>query len=122
MTALYTVIDRLTVSSDGVKWMGLTHENLLYACTSRQVTMWNLNHFVHFFGLSRSRVSHLGLQSGVKKSTRLLTVGEDSWYGSTQLPEIEGRARERERERGGWKMGESGERREERGERGEAIN
>lgn len=71
---------RITVSSEGIQWMGLTHENLLWACTSTQVTMWNLNHFVDFFSISRTRMHKLCLQSANNKSTRLLAVGDDSWY------------------------------------------
>ena len=59
--------------------MGLTHENILWACTARQITMWNLNHFVDFFALSRSKIDKLCLQSAAKKSSRLMAVGDDSW-------------------------------------------
>ncbi|XP_067931455.1 uncharacterized protein [Watersipora subatra] len=76
LNTLYSI----TVSSEGVRWMGLTHENIMWACTSRQVTMWNLNHFIDFLSLSRARVDKLSRHSAPLKSTRLLTIGDDSWW------------------------------------------
>jgi len=59
--------------------MGLTHENLLYACTDRELSMWNLNHFINLFGLSRGSLREMSLFSADNKTTRLMTLGEDSW-------------------------------------------
>ncbi|CAH1782794.1 unnamed protein product [Owenia fusiformis] len=68
----------LTVSSDGVLWMGLTDENLLYLSTLRNITLWSVNNVTQFWAMARNKVNSLSLVSGEDKSTRVLAIGEDS--------------------------------------------
>ncbi|XP_053378340.1 uncharacterized protein LOC123529192 isoform X8 [Mercenaria mercenaria] len=74
MDLLYMIV----VSADGVMWMGLTDDKLLYISTCRNITLWHLNNFFTFWSLARNQVSSLSLASCQEKTTRVLAVGEDS--------------------------------------------
>lgn len=68
----------LVVSASGLLWMGLTDDNLLYISTAHNITLWNLNHFIHFWSLTRSQVNCLQLEGCPGKTKRVFAVGEDS--------------------------------------------
>ena len=68
----------LVVSASGLLWMGLTDDNLLYISTARSLTLWHLNHFIHFWSLTRNQVTRLQLEGCSGKTQRVLAVGEDS--------------------------------------------
>ena len=72
------VFFRLVVSTDGVLWMGLTDDKLLYISTCRNITLWHLNNFYSLWGLARNPVSQLSLAAFEGKTTRLVATGEDS--------------------------------------------
>ncbi|XP_025106269.1 uncharacterized protein LOC112571485 isoform X6 [Pomacea canaliculata] len=72
------VFYNLVVSASGLLWMGLTDDNLLYISTAHNITLWNLNHFIHFWSLTRSQVNCLQLEGCPGKTKRVLAVGEDS--------------------------------------------
>uniref|UniRef100_A0A2C9M1A3 Uncharacterized protein n=2 Tax=Biomphalaria glabrata TaxID=6526 RepID=A0A2C9M1A3_BIOGL len=74
MECLYSLV----VSVEGVLWMGQTDDNLLYLCTPRTLTLWNINYYTQFWALARSPVTHMSLHGSKNKSTRLLVVSEDS--------------------------------------------
>ena len=74
----WIALSRIVVSADGVIWMGLTDDKLLYLSTCRNITLWHLNHFYSFWGLARNQVSSLSTHSCEEKSTRVLAVGIDS--------------------------------------------
>ena len=66
------------VSTEGVLWMGLTDDRLLYMATIHTVSLWSLNNVTFFWALARSRINQLSLVHGEGKSTRVLAVGGDS--------------------------------------------
>ncbi|XP_046571416.1 uncharacterized protein LOC124279617 [Haliotis rubra] len=74
MDALYSLV----VSSDGVLWMGLTDDNLLYISTARNISIWSLNYFYQFWSLARNELSNLSLVGCKGKTTRIVALGEDS--------------------------------------------
>ncbi|XP_076448164.1 uncharacterized protein LOC143284909 isoform X2 [Babylonia areolata] len=74
MDAIYSVV----VSSNGLLWMGLTDDHVLYISTARSLTLWHLNHFLHFWSLTRNQVTRLQLEGCPGKTQRVLAVGEDS--------------------------------------------
>ncbi|XP_048253112.1 uncharacterized protein LOC124133882 isoform X3 [Haliotis rufescens] len=74
MDALYSLV----VSSDGVLWMGLTDDNLLYISTARNISIWSLNYFFQFWSLARNELSNLSLVGCKGKTTRIVALGEDS--------------------------------------------
>ncbi|KAK2182785.1 hypothetical protein NP493_336g03008 [Ridgeia piscesae] len=71
---LYSVV----VSSDGIKWMGLMDDNLLYLSTLRELTVWSLNHVTDFWALTRCHIKQLSLAHSVGKSTCVTALGDDS--------------------------------------------
>ncbi|XP_021350983.1 uncharacterized protein LOC110448841 isoform X2 [Mizuhopecten yessoensis] len=72
------LVYNITVSSDGVLWMGLTDDNILYVSTCRNITLWSLNQFYSFWALSRNRVTRLSLSGHESKTTRVVSLGDDS--------------------------------------------
>ncbi|XP_064607096.1 uncharacterized protein LOC135471707 [Liolophura sinensis] len=78
MDVLYSHV----VSGDGVLWMGLTDDKLLYLSTVSSLTLWSLNNVYSFWGLARNKVSQLCLARGPEKTTRVMAVGDD---GSVRL-------------------------------------
>ncbi|XP_060076269.1 uncharacterized protein LOC132555908 [Ylistrum balloti] len=72
------LVYNITVSSDGVLWMGLTDDNILYVSTCRNITLWSLNQFYSFWALSRNRVTRLSLSGHEGKTTRVVSLGDDS--------------------------------------------
>ena len=58
--------------------MGLTNGNLLYVSSTQDVSLWNLNHFLHFWSLSGNQVTHLKLEGYRGKSWRVVALGDDS--------------------------------------------
>ncbi|KAH3816567.1 hypothetical protein DPMN_118085, partial [Dreissena polymorpha] len=74
MDLLYMIV----VSADGVLWMGLTDDKMLYVSTCRNITLWHLNKFYSFWSLARSQVTNLFLAGCEEKSTRLVAIGDDS--------------------------------------------
>jgi hypothetical protein len=75
---LHVYYCRIVVSADGVMWMGLTDDKLLYISTCRNITLWHLNNFYSFWSLARNQVASLSLASCQDKTTRVLAIGEDS--------------------------------------------
>ncbi|XP_012943336.1 uncharacterized protein LOC101848406 [Aplysia californica] len=74
MDTLYSLV----VSVDGVLWMGLTDDNMLFMSTPRALTLWNLNYSMQFWALARSSVTRMKLCGSRDKTTRLMAVSEDS--------------------------------------------
>ncbi|XP_059144785.1 uncharacterized protein LOC131931960 [Physella acuta] len=74
MESIYSLV----VSVDGILWMGLTDDNLLYMSTPRTLTLWNFNYNIMFWALARSQVNSLSLCRRKGKTTRLMVVTEDS--------------------------------------------
>ncbi|GFR91987.1 WD repeat-containing protein 87 [Elysia marginata] len=68
----------LVVSADGLLWMGLTDDNMLFISTARAVTLWHMNYTVQFWALARSRVTRMELCGCKEKTTRLMAISEDS--------------------------------------------
>ncbi|CAL1535162.1 unnamed protein product [Lymnaea stagnalis] len=68
----------IVVSVDGVLWMGQTDDNILYLCTARTLTLWNINYCVQFCAHARSNVTSLSCCGGKDKTTRLMVISEDS--------------------------------------------
>ncbi|RUS77658.1 hypothetical protein EGW08_014581 [Elysia chlorotica] len=68
----------LVVSTDGLLWMGLTDDNMLFISTARAVTLWHMNYTVQFWALARSRVLGMELCGCKEKTTRLMAISEDS--------------------------------------------
>ncbi|XP_052781074.1 uncharacterized protein LOC128217749 isoform X5 [Mya arenaria] len=72
------LLSMLVVSADGVLWMGLTDDRMLYISTCRNITLWHLNNFFTFWSLARNQVTSLSLASCEEKTTRIVAVGDDS--------------------------------------------
>ena len=68
----------LVVSADGLLWMGLTDDNMLFISTARAVTLWHMNYTVQFWALARSRINRMELCGCKEKTTRLMAISEDS--------------------------------------------
>ncbi|KAL5014278.1 hypothetical protein ScPMuIL_008548 [Solemya velum] len=71
MDPLYTIV----VSADGVLWMGLTDDRLLYVSTCRNISLWNLNQFFYFWAFARNNLKRMCLAGCEGKTTRLLSGG-----------------------------------------------
>ncbi|XP_052095499.1 uncharacterized protein LOC127730555 isoform X8 [Mytilus californianus] len=67
-----------TISTDGLLWMGLTDDNLLYISTCRSITLWHTNQFLKFWALARNNVNKLYLSGAEDKTTRVVAVCDDS--------------------------------------------
>ncbi|XP_061195425.1 uncharacterized protein LOC133203675 isoform X2 [Saccostrea echinata] len=74
MEILYSVV----ISTDGLLWMGMTDDCLMYCATVRNITLWNLNQFYDFFAVARSRICRLSLATCENKTTRVVAEGQDS--------------------------------------------
>ncbi|BFZ08967.1 hypothetical protein BsWGS_12006 [Bradybaena similaris] len=71
-------LSSVIVSVDGIQWMGLTDDNLLYLGTPRTLTLWNLNYNLRFWALVRSPVTQI-LRCGCKgKTTRIVAISDDN--------------------------------------------
>ncbi|CAG5133957.1 unnamed protein product, partial [Candidula unifasciata] len=71
-------LSSVVVSVDGLQWMGLTDDNLLYLGTLRALTLWNLNYNVQFRALIRSPVTQM-VRCGCKgKTTRIVAISDDN--------------------------------------------
>jgi hypothetical protein len=68
----------IVVSSEGVVWMGIADDRLLYISTVRTIILWSLNYIAQFWALTRNTVSTISLVGAEEKTTRVLTLGEDS--------------------------------------------
>nr|XP_019923445.2 uncharacterized protein LOC105329771 isoform X14 [Crassostrea gigas] len=74
MEILYSVV----ISTDGLMWMGMTDDCLMFCATVRNITLWNLNQFYDFFAVARSRICRLSLATCENKTTRVVAEGQDS--------------------------------------------
>nr|XP_022297793.1 uncharacterized protein LOC111107104 isoform X3 [Crassostrea virginica] len=74
MEILYSVV----ISTDGLLWMGMTDDSLMFCATVRNITLWNLNQFYDFFAVARSRICRLSLAACENKTTRVVAEGQDS--------------------------------------------
>ncbi|XP_064632315.1 uncharacterized protein LOC135490771 isoform X2 [Lineus longissimus] len=74
MDCIYSIV----VSSEGVVWMGITDDKFLYVSTVRTIILWSLNFIAQFWALTRNTVSAISLVGAEDKTTRVLTLGEDS--------------------------------------------
>lgn len=72
----------VVISTDGLMWMGMTDDCLMYCATVRNITLWNLNQFYDFFAVARSRICRLSLATCENKTTRVVAEGQDSrlWF------------------------------------------
>lgn len=78
--SLFTVFSccSVIVSVDGIQWMGLTDDNVLYLGTPRALTLWNLNYNLQFWALVRSPVTQM-VRCGCKgKTTRIVAISDDN--------------------------------------------
>ncbi|KAK6176305.1 hypothetical protein SNE40_014612 [Patella caerulea] len=74
MEQLYSLV----ASSDGIMWMSLTDDSMLYICTCKHLTLWSLNYFYEFWSMARSKVTSMSLVGCPKKTTRIVTIVEDN--------------------------------------------
>lgn len=72
----------MVISTDGLLWMGMTDDSLMFCATVRNITLWNLNQFYDFFAVARSRICRLSLAACENKTTRVVAEGQDSRYSS----------------------------------------
>ncbi|XP_063063838.1 uncharacterized protein LOC134456404 [Engraulis encrasicolus] len=63
---------------EGVVGLGLTEENLLYSWSQRTVLLYNLNHFLDFWGYLRYPALAFRMCKAHGKTNRLLTLGDGS--------------------------------------------
>ena len=68
----------MVVSTDGVLYMGVTDEKLLYLGTARTLTLWSVAQAANFWALTRNAVSQLACCPSSGKSVRVLALGEDN--------------------------------------------
>ena len=73
------------VSTDGVLWMGLSDDQLLYLATARSITLWSLNYFFSFWSTAHNAVTSLSLVGSANKTTRVVATSSDSRYGTLSL-------------------------------------
>ena len=78
----------LTVAAEGILWMGVTDDNLLYLSTMRCISLWAFNSTHHLWALARNQLTQLSLVKGEAKSTRVLAVCGDSRSGLGLLVDI----------------------------------
>ena len=71
---------RLQASANGIQWMGLTDDRLLYTATTRNITVWNINIVTQFWAMTRSKVRSIQLERGEGKSTRVTAQSEDGRF------------------------------------------
>jgi hypothetical protein len=59
-------------TTDGLLWLGLTDDNLLYISTCRSITLWHTNQFFKFWALARNIVNKMYLAGTEGKTTRVV--------------------------------------------------
>ncbi|XP_077995880.1 uncharacterized protein LOC144449242 [Glandiceps talaboti] len=74
MECLYVI----QAATEGIEWMGLTNDRLLWTATKRNLNVWSLNTFTTFWALGRCTVKHISLVHGENKTSRVMAVGDDS--------------------------------------------
>ncbi|KAI8511694.1 hypothetical protein Bbelb_107940 [Branchiostoma belcheri] len=72
------IIYSLSLHKEGIQWMGLTNDNLLYCASPRRISTWFLNHVVDFWAHARCRARSLTVVPATGKSKRVMLVGDDS--------------------------------------------
>ncbi|XP_019645912.1 PREDICTED: uncharacterized protein LOC109486518 [Branchiostoma belcheri] len=72
------IIYSLSLHKEGIQWMGLTNDNLLYCASPRRISTWFLNHVVDFWAHARCRACSLTVVPATGKSKRVMLVGDDS--------------------------------------------
>ncbi|XP_078678210.1 uncharacterized protein LOC144914315 [Branchiostoma floridae x Branchiostoma belcheri] len=72
------IIYSLNLHKEGIQWMGLTNDNLLYCASPRRISTWFLNHVVDFWAHARCRARSLTVVPATGKSKRVMLVGDDS--------------------------------------------
>nr|XP_014344404.1 PREDICTED: uncharacterized protein LOC102354946 isoform X2 [Latimeria chalumnae] len=70
-------IYNLPVIREGICWMGLTDENLLYCCSAEFLHVYHLNYFIHFWSHMGCRIASLGLCGAAGRTTRVVAMGVD---------------------------------------------
>eukprot|EP00058_Branchiostoma_floridae_P021074 XP_002606564.1 hypothetical protein BRAFLDRAFT_131977 [Branchiostoma floridae] len=72
------IVYSLSLHKEGIQWMGLTNDNLLYCASPRRISTWYLNHVVDFWAHARCRARSLTVVPATGKSKRVMLVGDDS--------------------------------------------
>ena len=69
----------MQASTDGILWMEITEDKFLYTCTSKVLTLWNLNNLVDFWAYTRSQVIKLSVVPWLN-TKRIVSMGEDNRF------------------------------------------
>ncbi|CAH1265289.1 WDR87 [Branchiostoma lanceolatum] len=72
------IVYSVSLHKEGIQWMGLTNDNLLYCASPRRISTWYLNHVVDFWAHARCRARSLTVVPATGKSKRVMLVGDDS--------------------------------------------
>eukprot|EP00795_Rhopilema_esculentum_P002341 gene2341-17978_t len=68
----------LKVFSEGIEYMALRSENLLFCVSTKEIEIFDLNYFCQFWGQLQYQAQTIELVRNSKKSNRLMVVDSDS--------------------------------------------
>ncbi|XP_044878616.1 uncharacterized protein LOC123373646 isoform X1 [Mauremys mutica] len=68
----------LSLFTEGIVWMGLTEDKLLYCSSARNLHVYDLNYFTKFWTHVSSQIKALSLCGANGKSSRVVAMGSDN--------------------------------------------
>ncbi|XP_065406983.1 uncharacterized protein LOC101953297 isoform X2 [Chrysemys picta bellii] len=68
----------LSLFTEGIVWMGLTEDKLLYCSSARNLHVYDLNNFTKFWTRVSSQIKALSLCGANGKSSRVIAMGSDN--------------------------------------------
>ncbi|XP_065406984.1 uncharacterized protein LOC101953297 isoform X3 [Chrysemys picta bellii] len=74
----YKLFPSLSLFTEGIVWMGLTEDKLLYCSSARNLHVYDLNNFTKFWTRVSSQIKALSLCGANGKSSRVIAMGSDN--------------------------------------------
>ncbi|KAM9132712.1 uncharacterized protein ACDP82_008798 [Pangshura tecta] len=74
----YKLFPSLSLFTEGIVWMGLTEDKLLYCSSARNLRVYDLNYFTKFWTHVSSQIKALSLCGANGKSSRVVALGSDN--------------------------------------------
>nr|XP_025038925.1 uncharacterized protein C3orf22 homolog isoform X1 [Pelodiscus sinensis] len=68
----------LSLFTEGIVWMGLTEDKLIYCSSAHNLHVYDLNHFTKFWTRVSSQIKALSLCGANGKSSRVVAMGSDN--------------------------------------------
>ncbi|XP_073210839.1 uncharacterized protein [Lepidochelys kempii] len=74
----YKLFPSLSLFTEGIVWMGLAEDKLLYCSSARNLHVYDLNYFTKFWTRVSSQIKDLSLCGANGKSSRVVAMGSDN--------------------------------------------